>query len=100
MSQLLEHPAVQGGVAPFVVALVVALALGRTRFAWLAIVAGWATSYVLANTHSIRYQSDIDSIEITHSAFNRRGFASGAVLAAEFLVGKKGVFSMSDVLGL
>ncbi|MBK9114739.1 MAG: hypothetical protein IPM22_03620 [Betaproteobacteria bacterium] len=49
MSQLLEHPAVQGGVAPFVVALVVALALGRTRFAWLAIVAGWATSYALAN---------------------------------------------------
>lgn len=49
MTQLLEHPAVQGGVAPFVVALVVALALGRTRFAWLAIVAGWATSYALVN---------------------------------------------------
>lgn len=49
MSQLLEHPAVQGGVAPFVVALAVALALGRTRFAWLAIVAGWATSYALVN---------------------------------------------------
>lgn len=49
MSQLLEHPAFQGGVAPFVVALVVALVLGRTRFAWLAIVAGWTTSYALVN---------------------------------------------------
>ena len=50
-------------------------------------------------THIIRYDSEIDSIEITHTAHNRKGFASGAVLAAEFLAGKKGVFSMSEVLG-
>jgi hypothetical protein len=41
MLELADHPAVQGGVAPLVVALVVALALARTRFAWLAIVAGY-----------------------------------------------------------
>lgn len=50
-------------------------------------------------THIIRYDSDIDSIEITHTAHNRKGFASGAVLAAEFLAGKKGLFNMQDVLG-
>ncbi|HXD79701.1 MAG TPA: 4-hydroxy-tetrahydrodipicolinate reductase [Puia sp.] len=50
-------------------------------------------------THRIEYGSDIDTIEIVHTAHNRRGFASGAVLAAEFLQGKKGVFQMSDVLG-
>lgn len=49
-------------------------------------------------THKIAYQSDIDTIEIIHTAHNRRGFAGGAVLAAEFLAGKKGVFSMKDVL--
>jgi hypothetical protein len=42
MIELLDHPAIQGGVVPFVAALVVALALARTRFAWLAIVAGYA----------------------------------------------------------
>jgi 4-hydroxy-tetrahydrodipicolinate reductase len=52
-----------------------------------------------AGTHSILYSSDIDDIEIKHTAHNRKGFASGAVLAAEFLVGKKGIYSMSDVLG-
>lgn len=50
-------------------------------------------------THIIRYDSEIDSIEITHTAHNRKGFASGAVLAAEFLAGKKGIFTMRDVLG-
>lgn len=52
-------------------------------------------------THSINYHSDIDDITITHTAHNRKGFATGAVLAAEFL-GKKrvGVFSMKDVLGI
>src|SRR5437588_10321978 len=43
----LDHPAVQGGVAPLVVALVVALALARTPFAWLAIVCGFATTIAL-----------------------------------------------------
>jgi 4-hydroxy-tetrahydrodipicolinate reductase len=51
-------------------------------------------------THTIRYTSDIDDIEIKHTAHNRKGFATGAVLAAEFLQNKKGIFSMSDVLGL
>jgi 4-hydroxy-tetrahydrodipicolinate reductase len=51
-------------------------------------------------THSISYTSDIDTIEITHTAHNRIGFASGAVVAAEYIVGKHGVFTMQDVLGL
>jgi 4-hydroxy-tetrahydrodipicolinate reductase len=50
-------------------------------------------------THTIKYASAIDDIEITHTAHNRIGFASGAVLAAEFLVNKKGIFTMKDVLG-
>jgi 4-hydroxy-tetrahydrodipicolinate reductase len=50
-------------------------------------------------THSITYQSDIDDISITHTAHNRKGFATGAVLAAEFLnKHRSGVFGMSDVL--
>jgi 4-hydroxy-tetrahydrodipicolinate reductase len=49
-------------------------------------------------THIVRYESDIDSIEIIHTAKNRRGFALGAVLAAEFLLGKKGCYEMSDLL--
>ncbi|WP_343485850.1 4-hydroxy-tetrahydrodipicolinate reductase [Allomuricauda sp. d1] len=51
-------------------------------------------------THSVHYDSAIDSIEIKHIAHNRQGFALGAVIAAEWLVGKKGVFTMKDVLGL
>jgi 4-hydroxy-tetrahydrodipicolinate reductase len=51
-------------------------------------------------THVIKYTSPIDDIEITHTAHNRKGFATGAVLAAEFLKGKKGIFAMKDVLGL
>lgn len=51
-------------------------------------------------THTIRYTSAIDDIEITHTAHNRKGFASGAVLAAEFIQGKKGIYSMKDVLHL
>jgi len=49
-------------------------------------------------THIIKYASDVDYIEITHCAHNRRGLALGAVVAAEFLKGKKGNFSMTDVL--
>lgn len=52
MNQLLEHPAVQGGVAPFLVALIVAAALGRTRYAWIAIVAGYATMIALTTGFS------------------------------------------------
>ncbi|ASS48680.1 MAG: 4-hydroxy-tetrahydrodipicolinate reductase [Candidatus Fluviicola riflensis] len=51
-------------------------------------------------THIIRYTSEIDTITITHEAHNRKGFALGAVLAAEFLVNKKGLFTMRDVLSL
>ena len=51
-------------------------------------------------THFVKYSSDIDDIEIIHTAHNRKGFALGAVLAAEFLAGKKGVFGMDDVLAL
>ncbi len=50
-------------------------------------------------THYVKYSSDIDDIEIIHTAHNRKGFASGAVLAAEYIHNKKGVFSMSEVLG-
>jgi 4-hydroxy-tetrahydrodipicolinate reductase len=51
-------------------------------------------------THTISYDSEIDSIEIKHTAHSREGFALGAVIAAEWIVGKKGVFSMKDVLAL
>jgi 4-hydroxy-tetrahydrodipicolinate reductase len=51
-------------------------------------------------THSIKYSSTVDDIEITHTAHNRLGFALGAVLAAEYIHGKKGIFTMKDVLGL
>jgi 4-hydroxy-tetrahydrodipicolinate reductase len=51
-------------------------------------------------THQVKYNSAIDDIEIIHTAHNRQGFATGAVLAAEFIDGKKGVFSFKDVLGL
>ncbi|MDO6819680.1 4-hydroxy-tetrahydrodipicolinate reductase [Zobellia sp. 1_MG-2023] len=51
-------------------------------------------------THSIDYSSKVDSIEIKHTAHNREGFALGAVIAAEWIVGKTGIFSMKDVLNL
>lgn len=51
-------------------------------------------------THIIRYQSEVDQVEIKHEAKNRRGFATGAVMAAEWIAGKKGVFGMSDLLKL
>jgi 4-hydroxy-tetrahydrodipicolinate reductase len=51
-------------------------------------------------THSVKYSSAIDTIEIIHTAHNRTGFATGAVLAAEYAAGKHGFFTMKDVLGL
>lgn len=51
-------------------------------------------------THTVAYSSPIDTIEITHTAHTRQGFAAGAVLAAEFAANKKGVYTMKDVLGL
>lgn len=51
-------------------------------------------------THEVIYKSDIDEIKIKHAALNREGFGLGAVIAAEWLIGKKGVFSMKDVLNI
>ncbi len=50
-------------------------------------------------THKVKYSSEVDDIEIIHTALSRTGFASGAILAAEYIRDKKGVFSMKDVLG-
>jgi 4-hydroxy-tetrahydrodipicolinate reductase len=51
-------------------------------------------------THTVTYDSVVDSIEIKHTAHNREGFALGAVIAAEWLAGKKGIYNMKDVLNL
>ncbi|HRM47253.1 MAG TPA: 4-hydroxy-tetrahydrodipicolinate reductase [Flavobacterium sp.] len=51
-------------------------------------------------THTVTYNSAVDAIEIKHTAHNREGFALGAVIAAEWIIGKKGVFTMKDVLEL
>lgn len=49
--------------------------------------------------HEVTYRSSVDEIIISHNAHSRDGFALGAVLAAEFIAGKKGIFTMKDVLG-
>ena len=49
-------------------------------------------------THSVFYKSEVDEIEIKHTAYNRNGFALGAVVAAEWIIGKTGNFTMHDVL--
>jgi len=54
----------------------------------------------IPGTHTVKYTSEIDDIEIKHTAHNRKGFALGAVIASEWLIGKKGVFTMKNVLGL
>lgn len=51
-------------------------------------------------THIIKYSSEVDTIEIKHKAHNREGFALGAIVAAEWIQGKAGVFTMKDVLNL
>lgn len=51
-------------------------------------------------THHVKYTSAIDDIEIIHTAHNRTGFAGGAVTAAQFAIGKKGIYTMKEVLGL
>lgn len=51
-------------------------------------------------THTVSYDSEVDGIEIKHTAHNREGFALGAVIAAEWIVGKTGIFTMKDVLNL
>ncbi|MES2811708.1 MAG: 4-hydroxy-tetrahydrodipicolinate reductase [Bacteroidota bacterium] len=54
----------------------------------------------IPGTHSVFYDSQVDQIEIKHTAHSREGFALGAVIAAEWLAGKKGIFTMKDVLSL
>ena len=54
----------------------------------------------IPGTHTVKYTSAIDDIEIKHTAHNRKGFALGAVVAAEWLTDKHGVYTMKDVLGL
>jgi len=51
-------------------------------------------------THTVWYSSEVDRIEIKHTAHNRKGFALGAVIAAEWIIGKTGVFTMKDVLNI
>ncbi len=51
-------------------------------------------------THTITYESEVDRIDITHTAHNRQGFALGAVIAAEWIIGKTGAFTMNDVLNI
>ena len=51
-------------------------------------------------THSVFYDSDVDKIEIKHTAHSRDGFALGAVIAAEWIIGKQGIFTMKEVLAL
>lgn len=54
----------------------------------------------IPGTHVVYYSSDVDQIELKHTAHSRKGFAAGAVMAAEWLVGKKGCFGMKDLLGI
>lgn len=54
----------------------------------------------IPGTHTVNYNSAVDAIEIKHTAHNRDGFALGAVIAAEWLIGKQGVYTMKDVLEL
>ncbi len=55
---------------------------------------------VVPGTHTVTWESDVDYIKIEHLAKSRGGFALGAVLAAEFLAGKKGIYTMEDLLSL
>lgn len=54
----------------------------------------------IPGTHVVDYASDVDSISIQHIAHNRKGFAIGAIVAAEWILNKKGVFTMNDVLNI
>ncbi|MBQ5874171.1 MAG: 4-hydroxy-tetrahydrodipicolinate reductase [Bacteroidales bacterium] len=54
----------------------------------------------VCGTHIINYYSEVDDIEIKHTAHSRKGFASGAVMAAHWLKGKQGVFTMKDFINL
>ena len=51
-------------------------------------------------THAVLYRSEVDTLEIKHTAHSRKGFALGAIVASEWILGKTGVFSMKDVLNI
>ena len=84
------------------------LAAIPTKTKWVNEASGLASDLVITSeridpapgTHTTTYASAIDTIEITHTAHNRKGFAGGAVLAAEFAATHQGIFSMKEVLGL
>jgi 4-hydroxy-tetrahydrodipicolinate reductase len=52
----------------------------------------------VTGVHTVRYENVIDTIEITHAAKSRYGFARGALLAAEWIIGKEGIYTMEDIL--
>ena len=54
----------------------------------------------VTGTHTVTWHSEIDDIEIIHTAHSRKGFAMGAFLAARWMTGKKGIYTMQDVLGI
>lgn len=54
----------------------------------------------IPGTHMVSYESEIDSIKIKHTSKNRKGFALGAIIAAEWLINKRGIYSMKDVLNI
>jgi 4-hydroxy-tetrahydrodipicolinate reductase len=80
----------------------------RVKQQWSKVLSGLREDLVIESerldpepgTHHVRYHSDVDDIEIIHKAHNRSGFAMGAILAAEYIKDKKGVFNMKQVLGL
>lgn len=84
------------------------LASSKTKTSWVNAEAGNPSELSIISKrigdvpgiHTVKYNSPTDFIEITHSACNRKGFASGALLAAKFLAGKQGIYTMKDVLGL
>jgi 4-hydroxy-tetrahydrodipicolinate reductase len=54
---------------------------------------------MVPGTHTVTWESEIDILTLKHEALNRKGLALGAVVAAEFIHNKKGVFTMNDVMG-
>ena len=54
----------------------------------------------ITGIHTVTYSSNEDSIEIKHTSKNREGFALGAIVAAEWIIGRKGIFTMKDVLNI
>jgi 4-hydroxy-tetrahydrodipicolinate reductase len=51
-------------------------------------------------THTVCFENEIDQISVSHIAHNRKGFAAGAIQAAKFIINKKGIFNMNDLLSL